>query len=332
LNNYIGDIWLVMMADINITGLNDLKVPKPYTLAYWIKPKKLKGEDLARPGALAEIAAMDSEIMTRQLDGNALQSYPVHQLASVLQVTLPRTEDLTKSKDFQAKVAAKNVAEKQKGKDKKKANVRKNRPESPQSRVDLPQYVSHLPTTISTASLMNSSAKIVGDEQIDYEPSSKRMRSLGDGPSADAARRVTSSSLSNSTNQSAPTSFGRIATNLKEVITEVFECFWNMEFEDQSCSDAFFSMITQQSCVSIGVPDYFEKFENLECGITLPVIRQKLDSGRYLNKETFIYDFRQMCTNITIYYGDGSLQAAKAIQLRAQFDAEWAKAEEKLKY
>lgn len=121
--------------------------------------------------------------------------------------------------------------------------------------------------------------------------------------------------------------------NLDEILNEIFTHFYDIVFDlEYKIKWVYLSVITPQNCTHLGIPDYFEKFPDLEKGITIAYIKEKLESNKYYSYVGFVYDFRTMFENIIAYFPDDSEHTDKAKELGAEFEQKWKDAEARFIY
>ena len=104
--------------------------------------------------------------------------------------------------------------------------------------------------------------------------------------------------------------------NLQAVLNDVFNEYWDMEFDDKVVH-AFLAKISKLNCLDYGLSD----FSSESC--SLPVIKDKLKEGRYTTVEAFYYDFNLMFQNVLNYYPNDHPAYAKAFELSKHFELKW---------
>ena len=104
--------------------------------------------------------------------------------------------------------------------------------------------------------------------------------------------------------------------NLQAVLHDVFNEYWDMEFDDKVVH-AFLAKISKLNCLDYGLTD----FSSESC--SLPVIKDKLKEGRYTTVEAFYYDFNLMFQNVLNYYPNDHPAYAKAFELSKHFELKW---------
>ncbi len=115
--------------------------------------------------------------------------------------------------------------------------------------------------------------------------------------------------------------------NLYEVLNEVFNIFWDMEFPDDqtiTVKAAFFAKIDCHNCVDFGLTT----FATESC--CLPIIKERLESKDYKTLDDAVFDFNTMFENIFKYYHPEHLAYHKAIELKAMLQSEIEKAKARL--
>jgi len=129
------------------------------------------------------------------------------------------------------------------------------------------------------------------------------------------------------TTPSKTTATTKSPSNLLNVLTTVFNEFWDMQLNPVIAAP-FFSLITPENCAAFGMADYFSK---VEIACTLTNIKERLESGKYQFVETFIYDFSLMFNNCFAYFDSKSPQFLKALELKEKFERDWEAAKLLLK-
>ena len=116
-----------------------------------------------------------------------------------------------------------------------------------------------------------------------------------------------------------------VPLNLQYVINEVFNEYWEMEFDDKVVH-AFLAKISKFNCVEYGLSDFASESHSL------PVIKEKLKEGRYGTVEAFYYDFSLMFQNVLMYYPPDHPAHAKAGELLKHFEVKWEHAKSMFRY
>lgn len=146
-----------------------------------------------------------------------------------------------------------------------------------------------------------------------------------------------------------------LPTNFYELIREVLDYFWFMEFEDESAAKiALFAKIDSSNCAEFGLESYASSASSLA------VIRDRMDatllakqqaeaaelygsSSRvgagstrgvrpYTSLNDFSSDFRQMFSDIERFWPASSPVRAKAKELSDEYTNKWQQAQAKFKF
>lgn len=118
----------------------------------------------------------------------------------------------------------------------------------------------------------------------------------------------------------------RLPTNFTVVAKELFEYFWNLEFDDAGTNFAFFAKITALNCKEYNLQDFSGESS------CLTVIKERLDGDAYISTEYFYYDFVQLFDNIFKYFPEDSEAYKTAKEVSATFDERWKAAQQKFIY
>lgn len=108
--------------------------------------------------------------------------------------------------------------------------------------------------------------------------------------------------------------------NMYQVIQQVFQEFWSLEFEDPSVTAAFFARIDSRNCMDYQLATFAHK------ACSLPVIQERIQDKRYASTDAFLHDFHTMFENVHAYYPESHPAVAKAYDLRKLFDTRWQSA------
>ena len=158
-------------------------------------------------------------------------------------------------------------------------------------------------------------------EGIDYALAPAFKRSKHDDDADIFGHHETNIFTGESFNQATEVVAVAMPSNLYEILQEIHTYFYDLVFDFEfKIKWVYLSVITPQNCVSLGIPDYFEKFPDLEQGITISYIKEKLDGNKYYSYISFVYDFRTMFENIIAYFPSDSEQTAKANELKVVFE------------
>lgn len=134
-----------------------------------------------------------------------------------------------------------------------------------------------------------------------------------------------------------------LPVNFYELINELFQHFWAMEFDEAIVSQAFFAKIDAANCTEYGLQSFAD---SASC---LVVIRDRVDATLvarhqganaqpgygatpYRSLEDFFTDFREMFDNAYKYYPADSPVQAKAKELDAVFKQKWEECKKNFKY
>lgn len=115
--------------------------------------------------------------------------------------------------------------------------------------------------------------------------------------------------------------------NLYEILNEIFNVFWDMEFPDDqtiTVKAAFFAKIDCHNCVDFGLTT----FATESC--CLPIIKDRLESKDYKTLDDAVFDFNTMFENIFKYYHPNHVAYHKATELKVLLQNEIEKAKSRL--
>ena len=116
-------------------------------------------------------------------------------------------------------------------------------------------------------------------------------------------------------------------TNLYEILNEVFNIFWDMDFPDDqtiTVKAAFFAKIDSHNCIDFGLTSFAPD------SCSLPVIKDRIESKDYKALDDLVFDFNTMFENIFKYYPPDHLAYHKATELKALLRSEIEKARARL--
>lgn len=111
--------------------------------------------------------------------------------------------------------------------------------------------------------------------------------------------------------------------NFYEVITQIFEYFWYLHFQE-NVEVAFFAKITDANCKEYGLEAFAEH------SFSLPVIKEKVEKRLYISPEDFLYDFHHLFKNIRMYYPETHDAHRKAVELESVFESKFSEAKASL--
>jgi len=325
---------------------NNLKKDFTYQVGSLQRLVKLTEAEMKLKTGLFEMVTSLSPSVTGQatLAPPRVWMFPTSELENELKLQIPReVQGYWASGAARSAPAQKSQKSKENVKKMRAANTTAAKAKRNLAVMDAGHYVSEDAVTIGNTTLSGY--------DLDEAMARKRMRSDEDGYDYDGEGGGESSNTEDVGQQRVEP----LPTNFCEVIKEVFEHFWQMEFEDESVMRiAFFAKIDSSNCTEFGLESYAS---SASC---LAVIRDRIDatcvakersaaaalygsSSRggggsthgiqpYTSINDFSSDFRQMFNDIERFWPASSPVRAKAKELSAIFAVKWQDAQAKFKF